>query len=110
MDVFMAAPEIENLQGMGGCDILYLPELNVDDPYYNLMFMSRQEKDKYGREGRLDILRQVYMSHDTSIKEEEETKLECIRRQLMLAAAGGCLLYTSPSPRDLSTSRMPSSA
>ena len=25
-------------------------------------------------------------------------------------AAFGCLLYTSPSPRDLSTSRMPSSA
>ena len=25
-------------------------------------------------------------------------------------AAKGCLLYTSPSPRDLSTSRMPSSA
>jgi len=24
--------------------------------------------------------------------------------------ANGCLLYTSPSPRDLSTSRMPSSA
>ena len=24
--------------------------------------------------------------------------------------AGSCLLYTSPSPRDLSTSRMPSSA
>ena len=27
-----------------------------------------------------------------------------------LRAAKGCLLYTSPSPRDLSTSRMPSSA
>ena len=26
------------------------------------------------------------------------------------AYVGGCLLYTSPSPRDLSTSRMPSSA
>ena len=26
------------------------------------------------------------------------------------AALAGCLLYTSPSPRDLSTSRMPSSA
>ena len=26
------------------------------------------------------------------------------------AEAGCCLLYTSPSPRDLSTSRMPSSA
>jgi len=29
---------------------------------------------------------------------------------LVLATAKGCLLYTSPSPRDLSTSRMPSSA
>ena len=28
----------------------------------------------------------------------------------MLAMIGTCLLYTSPSPRDLSTSRMPSSA
>ena len=27
-----------------------------------------------------------------------------------LALFQGCLLYTSPSPRDLSTSRMPSSA
>ena len=29
---------------------------------------------------------------------------------LISLPAGGCLLYTSPSPRDLSTSRMPSSA
>eukprot|EP00831_Metopus_contortus_P046838 TRINITY_DN37672_c0_g1_i2.p3 TRINITY_DN37672_c0_g1~~TRINITY_DN37672_c0_g1_i2.p3 ORF type:complete len:111 (+),score=26.41 TRINITY_DN37672_c0_g1_i2:62-394(+) len=29
---------------------------------------------------------------------------------LQLAGIGPCLLYTSPSPRDLSTSRMPSSA
>ena len=27
-----------------------------------------------------------------------------------IARVEGCLLYTSPSPRDLSTSRMPSSA
>ena len=30
--------------------------------------------------------------------------------QRVVAKAIGCLLYTSPSPRDLSTSRMPSSA
>ena len=30
--------------------------------------------------------------------------------QLPEAGSAGCLLYTSPSPRDLSTSRMPSSA
>ena len=29
---------------------------------------------------------------------------------LLLASCWACLLYTSPSPRDLSTSRMPSSA
>ena len=29
---------------------------------------------------------------------------------ILVATAGRCLLYTSPSPRDLSTSRMPSSA
>ena len=28
----------------------------------------------------------------------------------LLAALGGCLLYTSPSPRDVEESRMPSSA
>ena len=30
--------------------------------------------------------------------------------EVVLAAKNACLLYTSPSPRDLSTSRMPSSA
>ena len=29
---------------------------------------------------------------------------------LLIDGLDGCLLYTSPSPRDLSTSRMPSSA
>ena len=29
---------------------------------------------------------------------------------MLIAASQGCLLYTSPSPRDLSTARMPSSA
>ena len=31
-------------------------------------------------------------------------------REKMIGQSIGCLLYTSPSPRDLSTSRMPSSA
>ena len=33
-----------------------------------------------------------------------------IQRESMTRRNKGCLLYTSPSPRDLSTSRMPSSA
>ena len=31
-------------------------------------------------------------------------------KMMIKSASYGCLLYTSPSPRDLSTSRMPSSA
>ena len=37
----------------------------------------------------------------------------CIKKRSLNSVGGfpeGCLLYTSPSPRDLSTSRMPSSA
>ena len=34
----------------------------------------------------------------------------CSDVKMHFYAGGPCLLYTSPSPRDLSTSRMPSSA
>ena len=37
-------------------------------------------------------------------------KDKAVARQNALALFENCLLYTSPSPRDLSTSRMPSSA
>ena len=36
--------------------------------------------------------------------------LDQVHPQLAAVLYAGCLLYTSPSPRDLSTSRMPSSA
>ena len=39
---------------------------------------------------------------------EVERQLQAIAEQI--SNYEGCLLYTSPSPRDLSTSRMPSSA
>ena len=40
-----------------------------------------------------------------------ETAYRCgVKRLLFLGSSCICLLYTSPSPRDLSTSRMPSSA
>ena len=39
-----------------------------------------------------------------------ETKSTLAEKDLQQAQERICLLYTSPSPRDLSTSRMPSSA
>ena len=39
-----------------------------------------------------------------------EIKIDLTGKNPMRRLLQGCLLYTSPSPRDLSTSRMPSSA
>ena len=36
--------------------------------------------------------------------------IHCVLLNVLLCRRAACLLYTSPSPRDLSTSRMPSSA
>ena len=41
---------------------------------------------------------------------DAEVKIDIGRELTRGLGAGSCLLYTSPSPRDLSTSRMPSSA
>ena len=41
---------------------------------------------------------------------ESEKKKAIAKTEKRLIKAGGCLLYTSPSPRDISGSRMPSSA
>ena len=40
----------------------------------------------------------------------EDTEVQIRPRSGLAAKSSICLLYTSPSPRDLSTSRMPSSA
>jgi len=49
---------------------------------------------------------------DVGIKDGKVAKIGNLKahQAKKVVDAGGCLLYTSPSPRDLSTSRMPSSA
>ena len=44
----------------------------------------------------------IHLGHDRSVAEVVNCAIQ--------EDANACLLYTSPSPRDLSTSRMPSSA
>ena len=59
-----------------------------------------------------------YLNRAAKIKSKiySNTKVNCFRcngagfLRISLEETKTCLLYTSPSPRDLSTSRMPSSA
>ena len=66
------------------CEVL----VGVDEPVYN----------KYGRN----------MDEVTKMVKRQFDAVNQIFDQRVFS--GPCLLYTSPSPRDLSTSRMPSSA
>ena len=51
------------------------------------------------------------MTIDNPLDETKKTELINYRQELRdITNYQTCLLYTSPSPRDLSTSRMPSSA
>ena len=68
----------------------YIPFVKID----NLVFISGQVSQN--EDGFIKGL----LGKDLSVDEGYNAARQC----------GICLLYTSPSPRDLSTSRMPSSA
>ena len=58
------------------------------------------------------LLHKTQKSSDGELSQEDEMKLlqKLVKQRKDSADIYICLLYTSPSPRDLSTSRMPSSA
>ena len=65
------------------------------------------EVDLFGSGGREDTVNEA---GDGLRRDADITGIGEVWQQLEPVEVGGCLLYTSPSPRDLSTSRMPSSA
>ena len=56
----------------------------------------------------------TFMDIDEGSLSKSRKLIKCIQSELKSSnldiQSGDCLLYTSPSPRDLTTSRMPSSA
>ena len=59
----------------------------------------------------LSIARELSLSgKETIVLEKNERAGDVTSSRNSGVIHAGCLLYTSPSPRDLSTSRMPSSA
>ena len=80
------------------------------------MMAEKSELIQYGGMGLARKMLTILSDVDralTTIDEDDQTPVaQGIRllRNKMWHELSGCLLYTSPSPRDLSTSRMPSSA
>ena len=84
----------------------YLDELDNQAEHYKLMSEQLENNPVLS----IDYLKRAFLiSGDTKLRE----KARILLRESGLgdrAKNSVCLLYTSPSPRDLSTSRMPSSA
>ena len=56
------------------------------------------------------VIAPTFIEEDLQTIEAEAEKIAGVASENIQAMLCDCLLYTSPSPRDLSTSRMPSSA
>ena len=76
--------------------------------------MEKSQKEYYLSEQMKALKKELGEIDEAEEAEQLEAKINeagmTKEAQENLATKGGCLLYTSPSPRDLSTSRMPSSA
>ena len=91
-------------------------EKDEDDVFCDwILGIDKEEDEKVKEEEkRVSKVTRVKEGEVTRAKEEEEVEEEEEKEKteynVDLDACKNCLLYTSPSPRDLSTSRMPSSA
>ena len=63
-----------------------------------------------GDEKSADIIIELAVPAQTTVELCSTEAANIMNKKDTIAIFGSCLLYTSPSPRDLSTSRMPSSA
>ena len=79
--------------------------------YTNVQLIGNQFLVRGVDNGRRFEIRDKEFSPTLFVKSKVDTKYKTLNGDSVDAIQpGSCLLYTSPSPRDLSTSRMPSSA
>ena len=92
--------------------------LSLGDPELGSTLIVRHEQFADYRAA-VDVISRARVEADALLLEAENLRQDYLDRALaqfwdqassLLEALEACLLYTSPSPRDLSTSRMPSSA
>ena len=108
-------PLVQNLAAVASLDENYLEMMrHIENRTHPKQIPVNCELKRV--EGALADMRVVTMNNgDRLIAKDRAAYIPTSKREhlvdtLHLTHASACLLYTSPSPRDLSTSRMPSSA
>ena len=85
-----------------------MQELYLEINKMGLLLSVDQKKEQLDKMIELiDLQQTMYMRVTLSDDPDAQKMVSQVREAARMV---GCLLYTSPSPRDLSTSRMPSSA
>ena len=84
LDVFSVPPGTLTEADLD-CDDIFLAELSPGSPYFNPIFMQPADLAEFRKTGSLDLLRRVYMSHDTYSEESDERE----KRQLAIGAGIG---------------------
>ena len=92
-----------------------MPLPKISTPTYELELPSTGKKIKYRpflvKEEKILILALESQDPTQITNAIKQVLKDCVQtRGVKIEDLPSCLLYTSPSPRDLSTSRMPSSA
>ena len=91
-----------------GMDYLNQAGILIDAGERKLLFKTPGNKQNRSEKNNSNSFL-ISTDHDVTIQPMQECKI-VFNTPDKFAGKGLCLLYTSPSPRDLSTSRMPSSA
>ena len=86
----------------GDAPFVYLPDTVFKEIYDAPTLLTYGFNVEEALQPQMEEFLSSYVSENTSVA---YTSTKLLKEQL-----DSCLLYTSPSPRDLSTSRMPSSA
>ena len=84
----------------------------MQDPnvFLPIVFMHGEPEPGVNQERQIVLATQTAIAVTTSAHSITATPTATAAATATAVASNTCLLYTSPSPRDLSTSRMPSSA
>ena len=111
MEALLFGSLISAVDPVATLSIMGNDELNVDPLLYSLVFGESVLNDAIA----ISLFKTFFKYYDPEGPDWNESEVPSALLNFLVVSGlsvlvGVCLLYTSPSPRDLSTSRMPSSA